>query len=55
MPFGMKKPEWLGYPTVKKFGRYVCFDRQTGGQTPHDGIGHIALRGNKRRTVIKIN
>jgi len=23
MPFGMEKLEWLGYPTVKKFWRYV--------------------------------
>jgi len=49
MPFGTKKLEWFGYPTVKNFLRYVIrFEtvyerdrhthRQTDTQTPHDGI-----------------
>jgi len=46
-PFGMEKLEWCGYPTVKKFRRYVYSfwhdprtwqtDRRTDRQTPHDG------------------
>jgi len=56
--FSMGKLEWLGYLTVKKlfedifihFDRIHERDRQTDGQTPHDGIGLacIASRGNKR-------
>jgi len=53
--FGMKKLEWLGYPTVKKIEDiFIRFhtthervrqtDGQTDEQTPHDGI---ALRGKK--------
>jgi len=43
-----KKLEWLGYPMVKKFRRYVYSfwqnsrtwqtDRRTDRQTPHAGI-----------------
>jgi len=28
MTFGVEKLEWYGYPTVKKFWRYVCSFRQ---------------------------
>ena len=48
MPFGMEKPEWLGYPTMKKkiedmfirFDRIHERDRQTDThtETSHDGI-----------------
>jgi len=48
MPFGIEKLEWLGYPMVKKFRRYVYSfwqnpwtwqtHRQTNRQTIHDGI-----------------
>jgi len=56
---------WLGYPTVKKFRRHLYSfdttherdrhtDRQTDGQTPHDGIGraYTSHRAAKRRTSI---
>jgi len=59
MPFGTEKLEWLGYPMVKNFWRYVYSfwqnqrtwqntDRQTpDGQTLHDSIGRAckASRG----------
>ena len=56
--FGMEKLEWCGYPTVKKFGRYVYSfwqnvrawqtDTRTDTPTLHDDIGRacIASRGN---------
>ena len=48
MTFGTEKQEWWGYPTVKCWRYVYSFwqnsrtwqtDRQTDGQTPHDGIG----------------
>jgi len=44
MPFGIKKLEWCGYPTVKKFDdKFIRFDttheRDRHTQTPHDDIG----------------
>jgi len=59
MLFGTEKLEWCGYPTVKKFRRYVYSfwqnartwqtHRQTDRQTSHDDIGRacIASRGKK--------
>ena len=51
-PVWCGKLEWCGYPTVKKISKICLFvltwstnvtdtqiDRQTDGQTPHDGIG----------------
>ena len=61
--FGTEKLEWLGYPMVKKFRRYLYSfwrnsrtwrtDRQTDGQTPHDSIGrayasHRAAKTNEK-------
>ena len=51
IPFGMEKPEWLGYPMVKKF-EDICIrfdatherDRHTDTHTPHDGIGALMHR-----------
>jgi len=44
MPFGVAKPEWCGYPTVKKFDDTIIRfdgihkrDGRTERQTPHDG------------------
>jgi len=59
MSFGVEKLEWLGYPTVNKFWRYVfvysfwqnvrTWRTQTQTRTAHDDIGHacIASRGKK--------
>ena len=46
--FGMQKPEWFGYPTVKKIIRIRLLvlteftnvtDRRTDRRTPHEAIG----------------
>jgi len=62
MPFGTEKPEWCGYPMVKKkfedmFIRFVRMherDGHTDRQTPHDDIGRacIASRGKKKTRII---
>jgi len=52
----MEKPEWCGYRFENSFTRFDRIherDGQTGGRTPHDGIGRacIASRGkNSSRT-----
>ena len=66
MPFGKKKLDWCGYPTVKKNLMIFLFvlteftnvtdtqtDRQTDRQTPHDDIGRacIASRGKNQKPI----
>ena len=46
VPFGAVKPEWFGYPRVKKSPRIrllvlTKFTNVIDGQTPHDGIDPI--------------
>ena len=58
--FGVKKLEWCGYPTLKKYeDMFICFeriherDRQTDGRTLHECIGRafcIALRRKNHRS-----
>ena len=67
MPFGVEKLQWLGYPKVKKIGRYLYSflqnprtcqtdtHRQTDRQTdPHDNKSRacIASRGKNRTLVV---
>jgi len=61
-PFGTEKLEWLGYPMVKKYQRYLYSfwrnsgtwqtdrrtDRRTDGRTPRAGIYLNILRDNRR-------
>jgi len=47
IPFGAEKLEWLGYPIVKKFRRYlICFDatheRELTNVTDSQTVRHIA-------------
>ena len=50
-PFSLEKPEWFGYPMVKKKfeDMFIRFDRiherdgRTHRQTPHDGIGRACI------------
>ena len=49
IPFGAEKLEWLGYPIVKKFRRYlICFDatheRELTNVTDSQTVRHIAWR-----------
>jgi len=56
-PFGMEKLEWLGYPTVKKFLRYLySFFAQltnvTDRRTPGDGV-YTAFMHMHRAVIIQ--
>ena len=62
MTFGVKELEWCrGYPTVKRFWRYVYSfrqntqtwqtDRRTNTQTPHDGIGHGCIASRRKNSL----
>ena len=64
MTLGMEKLEWCGYPSVKKI-EDILFDRvherdgrtdrQTGRQTPHDGVGRAYAHHRAAKTLRKKN